>query len=310
MNCKFVNNYSPIGGSIYLYFPGNLIIKNCLFVNNTAYYGSSIYFEQISYFILNYSIFIFCLDYNSNDNLSLELNKFEFNKAYENGACIYIYNKNSTSFINIFSNNLTNNSIQNLTKKNLGSAIYLEDPGRISIIRSIFYLNYGLLGTCIYYSETSNDFVLELTLNEFNSNFAIRGAAGIFLKNHFEKITLATHNIFKNNKASYANDYSTTPFRLEIKNKNFKTSKKITNLIIVPGITNLQLDFQFLDYFGQLITNLDEDIPNTIQIKNSKTFTNKVDHSLKLYGQTVVYLLNSIKIKILISINLFRCYPF
>lgn len=47
-NCMFMNNTSQNGGSIYLYFPGNLIISDCSFLYNEAKLGSGIYYEQKS----------------------------------------------------------------------------------------------------------------------------------------------------------------------------------------------------------------------------------------------------------------------
>ena len=46
VDCNFFNNTSTQGGSIFLYFPGNLTISGCEFYNNTAHLGSAIYFEE------------------------------------------------------------------------------------------------------------------------------------------------------------------------------------------------------------------------------------------------------------------------
>ena len=49
-SCTFINNTSPIGGSIYLTFPGSLNISRSIFINNSANLGAAIYFEQRSKF--------------------------------------------------------------------------------------------------------------------------------------------------------------------------------------------------------------------------------------------------------------------
>ena len=57
-DCIFSNNTSIYGGSIYVYFPGNLTISNCKFFNNFANIGSALYFEQTGNKIIFYYFII------------------------------------------------------------------------------------------------------------------------------------------------------------------------------------------------------------------------------------------------------------
>jgi len=134
-DCKFINNTSTnLGGAIYLLNPSDLRITNCSFEKNNALDGSAIYYEEsnLAELILNSSYFY-------------------QNFARENGAALYI----SGSIRAIIENcTFTTNSIQQ-NQQNLGSVIFLNNPGNLTIIYSNFEYNEGILGTCISYSETS-----------------------------------------------------------------------------------------------------------------------------------------------------------
>ena len=128
------NTSANEGGSIYLFLPGDLSINNCVFQQNAAIYGSSIYYEEHDQKILKMSS-----------------NNFIENVATGNGAALYIYDSSG----NILVENckfLTNSIMSN--SENLGSVLFLNNPGNISIINSSFENNVGILGTCIYYSES------------------------------------------------------------------------------------------------------------------------------------------------------------
>ena len=134
-DCIFSNNTSDnAGGAIYLFMPGDLLITRCIFGKNYALDGSAIYYEEkdLKKLIVNSSLF------------------YE-NIADSNGAALFIF-RSSKAIIDKcnFSNNLIKPNLQNL-----GSVIFLNNPGDIWIINSQFMNNVGILGTCISYSETS-----------------------------------------------------------------------------------------------------------------------------------------------------------
>ena len=134
-DCKFINNTSTnLGGAIYLLNPSDLRITNCSFEKNNALDGSAIYYEESNL-----------------AELTLNSSYFYQNFARENGAALYI----SGSIRAIIENcTFTLNSIQQ-NQQNLGSVIFLNNPGNLTIIYSNFEYNEGILGTCISYSETS-----------------------------------------------------------------------------------------------------------------------------------------------------------
>lgn len=126
------------GGAIYLFRPGDLTISRCIFNRNEASYGSALYYEE------------------SNDEKTLVLSSSTFheNFALENGGALYI----PVSFFIIIENcHFLNNKIQNdeNSQKSLGSVLFLNNPGNLSLNKSSFISNVGILGACIYYSETS-----------------------------------------------------------------------------------------------------------------------------------------------------------
>jgi len=52
-DCEFVNNTAAIAGAaLYLYYPGNIMIKRCSFLFSQATDGSAIYYEEICTFIM------------------------------------------------------------------------------------------------------------------------------------------------------------------------------------------------------------------------------------------------------------------
>jgi len=134
-DCVFHNNTSTnAGGAMYLFMPGYLTIIRCSFYNNNAQEGSGIYYAETNM-------------------KTLTLNSLSFfqNVAWENGAALFI---DGSIEIIIENCNFTNNIIQQ-NSQNMGSVIFLNNPGNLSIISSIFKNNVGILGTCIYYSETN-----------------------------------------------------------------------------------------------------------------------------------------------------------
>ena len=88
--------------------------------------------------------------------MNLISNLFFNNAVSDTGLALYIFNSFAMS-INILNNKYLNNMVQSSTQT-LGSVIFLNNPGNVSITNSIFDHNQGIYGTCIYYSETSKLF--------------------------------------------------------------------------------------------------------------------------------------------------------
>ena len=228
---------------------------------------------------------------------------FESNSAIKTGVCFFINNQNSKGKIIIFENEFYKNKIfldnDQLTS---GSVIHLVNPSSIEIKNSIFKNNIGILGTCIYYDETYEDlFVLNLEGNLFESNYAILGGAGLFMETNFYKIKIEENNKFINNYALYGNDYSSPPFRMKCMQKNNKNlfytqkNQSLNKITIMPGITNINLYFVILDYFGQYVKSLNGEF-STINLKNVKDFSNKLDNSINLMGISSATIINGSKI--------------
>ena len=172
----------------------------------------------------------------------------------------------------------------------------LMNPGSILISDSTFQNNEGILGTCIYYSEIKIQRGLILNNNRFINNRANLGGGALFLESKYNEILLnANNNLFKNNSAIYGNDFTTSPFRLFLeKNANFKITKnKLITITVLPGLAEVNLNFQLLDYFNQKITNF-SNANSKIQIRNYVDFSEKVDPKLKLEGKTTVGILNGL----------------
>ena len=89
--------------------------------------------------------------------MSLELNIFDMHIASENGFVLHINNALAGIFIS--TNIFTNNSMMSKSQV-AGSVVFLDNPGNITIIGSLFENNLGILGTCISYSEKSITVIL------------------------------------------------------------------------------------------------------------------------------------------------------
>ena len=63
-NLSFMSNQgNQYGGAIYIYYSGNISIKNCIFSHNTATFGGAVYYNddletKKSYFLLKNNVFI------------------------------------------------------------------------------------------------------------------------------------------------------------------------------------------------------------------------------------------------------------
>lgn len=193
------------------------------------------------------------------------------------------------NFINISANYFFNNSIQQTTKSLKGSTIYLINPANITIENCLFLKNFGFSGTCIFYSEARDDIMFYLIQNNFVENEAKYCGAGIYFNNKFNS-SFFSLNSFVKNSAPCGSDYTSSPFRIKlIENKN--SQKKQFQIKLIPGITVLNFNFVFLDYFGQEIKYLDNGFGEII-LRNYNTFSEEIDPSFKIIGKTINSIIN------------------
>ena len=95
---------------------------------------------------------------------------------------------------------------------------------------------------------------MDLMNNIFENNIAINGGGGIYFKNQILKESPSKFNTFKGNKAFFANDFYTFPIKVIFQNdKNFKSwvNKSSYAITIIPGFTEINLNFSIIDYYGQ-----------------------------------------------------------
>ena len=100
---------------------------------------------------------------------------------------------------------------------------------------------------------------LNLVKNNFKNNSAILGGGGIYFNNKLLGESPYQNNIFKDNKAYFANDFFTYPVRLQLTNyKSFHYSKTKQSYYfnVVPGITLTSLYFNVVDNYGQTIKSM------------------------------------------------------
>jgi len=98
-----------------------------------------------------------------------------------------------------------------------------------------------------------------LTRNIFQNNFAYLGGAGIYFNNKLLLESPIKTNYFNRNKALFAHDFYTFPIRVHFTaNNNFMSwiNKSKYSLDLVPGVTNINLQFFVVDYYGQTILSL------------------------------------------------------
>jgi len=241
---------------------------------------------------------------NQNVYFIIQNNIFQNNFANENGGCIFISNLNSTGQITLLGNFFISNGISFDIKNNnisLGSIIYLENPSNIFIENSNFFNNSGILGTCIYYSESYQDYSIILQRNIFNNNMALIAAAGIYYAQLDKNIDsdIQKNNKFWNNKAGYGQDFSSPPFRMN-QNLNKFGSQNFNHLTtIIPGITSLNFSLSVLDFYNQKIMNLTYGSLCFVAIKNFKDFSDidQIHSTISLEGFSTVNFINGFLIK-------------
>ena len=100
---------------------------------------------------------------------------------------------------------------------------------------------------------------MDLKNNIFENNYAILGGGGIYFKNKILPESPYKYNTFRLNTAFFANDFYTLPLEVRFQDdRNFKSwiNKSIYSITIIPGITQINLNFFVVDYYGQTLKSL------------------------------------------------------
>ena len=95
--------------------------------------------------------------------------------------------------------------------------------------------------------------------NFFHNNSAIYGGAGIYLKNKLLKESPDKFNTFRDNKAYFAPNFYTFPRKVYFQDgKHFQSwvSKSRYTITLIPGITQIDLNFSLVDYYGQTVKSV------------------------------------------------------
>ena len=95
--------------------------------------------------------------------------------------------------------------------------------------------------------------------NIFYDNSAKLGGALIYFNNKLLSEYPNKSNKFEGNHATFAIDFYTFPVRVNFNDdKNFKSwiNKSSYALKIVPGISQINLHFKVVDYYGQTIKSM------------------------------------------------------
>ena len=205
-------------------------------------------------------------------------NTFRENFAFISGAGLYVSNSKCLGEIVLRNNIFYSNWIHADKAASIGSIIHLSNPGMISIQDSFFRNNSGILGTCIYYSEATSS-MIQILGNVFKNNNATLGGSAIYLMNHYDRINIVQFNSFIDNKAYYANDFTTPPIRLQLNSKNkdntlLKKNGKLQRFLnVIPGISILSLKFEAIDFFGEKI----RDLPGASLSSNLFSYNKKIN---------------------------------
>ena len=100
---------------------------------------------------------------------------------------------------------------------------------------------------------------MDLKNNIFEKNIAVFGGAGIFFRNMLLNESPYLFNIFKGNKAFFADDFYTFPVKINFQDDlNFKSwaNKSKYTIKMIPGFTKINLKFTVVDYYGQTLKSL------------------------------------------------------
>ena len=100
---------------------------------------------------------------------------------------------------------------------------------------------------------------MDLRNNVLENNYAVLGGGGIYFKNIILKESPLKFNTFRQNKALFANDFYTFPIKVRFQDdNNFKSwvNKSSYAIKIIPGFTQINLNFFVVDYYGQTLLTL------------------------------------------------------
>ena len=101
--------------------------------------------------------------------------------------------------------------------------------------------------------------MLDLKNNVFHNNSAIYGGAGIYFKDKLLQESPNKYNTFIDNKAFFAPDFYTFPRKVYFQDdKHFQSwvSKSKYTITLIPGITQINLNFSLVDSYGQTIKSV------------------------------------------------------
>ena len=97
---------------------------------------------------------------------------------------------------------------------------------------------------------------MDLKNNLFDNNTAIYGGGGIYFKNKILRESPYKFNKFMRNTAFFANDFSTFPIKVRFQDDaNYKSwvNKASYTMKLIPGISQINLNFSVVDYYGQTL---------------------------------------------------------
>ena len=100
---------------------------------------------------------------------------------------------------------------------------------------------------------------MDLKNNVFHNNSAIYGGAGIYLKDKLLKESPDKFNTFSSNKAFFAPNFYTSPRKVYFQDdKHFQSwvSKSKYTMTLIPGITQIDLNFSLVDNYGQTVKSV------------------------------------------------------
>ena len=95
--------------------------------------------------------------------------------------------------------------------------------------------------------------------NLFQNNSAIYGGAGIYFKDKLLEELPDKFNTFNDNKAYFAPNFYTFPRKVYFQDDNhFQSwlSKARYNMTLIPGISQINLNFSLVDYYGQTVKSV------------------------------------------------------
>ena len=186
----------------------------------------------------------------------------------------FIQNGGAIKAINSFPDNIlmiNQSKFCNISAKNMGGVLYLVNQ-TFSIENSIFITNTARVGGVIYIFPLFSDSFLIIKSNVFEENQAllVGGAVYLYQYNKYIYNDLLTENIFLKNKAKYSENFSSPPFRIEIRNQTFSKNQQINQ---IPGISSWNFIVNVLDLFSNKTMSFLNDCYCVIKLKHLNNFS-------------------------------------